>query len=86
MTAARPPRRLGRTFVFLGAVLLGASAPISQGCLPPCEEYIEHDFYKSKTSRPDWVSDSGRVRVEDGRLIISYTTHDGSQWEVEYAY
>jgi len=79
-------RRFGRSFLFLGAVLLGASAPLSQGCQPPCEEYETHDNYKVLTDRPDWVPDSGRGRIDDGRLVISYTTTDGSKWEVEYVF
>jgi hypothetical protein len=75
---------MNRTVLFVGAVLLGASAPITPGCLPPCEEYDPAPSYEILTDRPDWEPGSGRVRVEATRIVIAYTTTDGSQWEVEY--
>ncbi|MDC0674337.1 hypothetical protein [Nannocystis radixulma] len=75
---------MNRTVVFVGAVHLGASAPLTPGCQPPCEEDDPAPSYEILTDRPDWEPGSGRVRVEETRIVIAYTTTDGSQWEVEY--
>lgn len=65
------------------AVLAGAALPLGQGCTD-CPEFDPEPLYRIVDDRPGWIAGSGRVRVTKTAFVVSYTTLDGSQWEVEY--
>lgn len=72
-----------RTLYFIATVFLGAGLPFGQGC-GKCPEFDPEPVYRIITDQPTWVQGSGRVQVTDEAFLISYTTIDGSKWEVEY--
>jgi len=71
-------------------LLVGLALP-SGGCIE-CPEYEvapayrirDYDSIGEKAHARDWVEGTGRVDVSETAIVISYTTPDGSQWEVEY--
>lgn len=72
-----------RILYFIATVLVGASLPFGEGC-GKCPEFDPEPDYRIITDQPTWVHGSGRVQVTDDVFLISYTTIDGSKWEVEY--
>lgn len=83
MNSAR--RSAGWTLSFSIAVLVGVAMPIADGCGPPCpDNFVVLPTYKIVTDRDDWEPGSGRLSATDTKFVISYTTRDGSKWEVEY--
>lgn len=40
--------------------------------------------YRIVNEPTDWVAESGRVDVDEGAVLVTYTTRDGARWEVEY--
>jgi len=81
MSAATPGRRWPLKLVL--AVLVGALAPIEEGCAP-CPELDVLGTHSLSPDRDDWVPGSGTLEVTDTSFVIGYTTTDGSKWEVEY--
>jgi hypothetical protein len=65
------------------AVLVGALAPIEEGCAP-CPELDLLGTHSVSPDREDWVPGSGTLEVSDTSFVLAYTTLDGSKWEVEY--
>lgn len=72
-----------RVLLFL-AVPLGAAVPIDEGCAGHCPDLDRPATYKILTDRDDWQPGSGQFEVTETAFLISYTTQDGSKWEVEY--
>jgi hypothetical protein len=72
-------------------VLVGLALPVG-GC-QDCPEYELEGSYVILDVNEDgqpahdrsWVEGSGRVEVDETRIVISYTTVDDSQWEVEFS-
>ncbi|MDC0666418.1 hypothetical protein [Nannocystis radixulma] len=75
--------RFWRAICFSTALAVGAWLPLGQGC-SECENLAPEPVYRIVSDRPDWVAESGILRVTEKALVISYTTQDGSRWEVEY--
>jgi len=71
-----------RVLLFL-AVPLGAVVPLD-GCTDPCPDLDRPATFKILTERDDWQPGSGQFEVTETAFLISYTTQDGSKWEVEY--
>lgn len=72
-----------RALVALLGLLFGAALPVGSACTP-CPELEPAPVYRVVDERPDWVPDSGRVEVDEDRILIRYSTLDGSSWELEY--
>jgi hypothetical protein len=76
-------RRWMLSIALLG-VLLGMALPTGAGCYR-CPDYeIEGSYWISAGERADWMPGSGRMEVTETSIVFSYTTTDGSLWEVEY--
>lgn len=70
--------------IALLGVLLGMALPTGVGCFR-CPKYQMEDLYWiSIGERADWTPGSGRLEVTETAIVFSYTTTDGSLWEVEY--
>lgn len=82
MSAVRSQHKLGVS-LFAAAALLGALAPLNEGCAP-CPTFVIAPEYKIREDQDDWVAGTGRIRVTDTAFVISYATTDGSTYEVEY--
>jgi len=82
MKAHDTPRTSGWRLTLVAASMLAAlSLPLSEGC-GSCPEL--RSAYRIVTDRPDWVMSSGKVELTDTAIVITYSTKDGSSWEVEY--
>ena len=66
-------------------VLVGSWVPLAQvGCNDCGPEHEPASLYEITDSRPGWVPGSGRIRVSEDTLLVTYQTIDGSSWEVEF--
>ena len=75
-------QRLRDALLFVAAALLGAGAP-GLGCGEPCPEEPPEGTYAVDTVRAGWNA-GARLEVTPTRMIVAYTTDDGSEWEAEY--
>ncbi|WAS91620.1 hypothetical protein [Nannocystis punicea] len=76
-------QRLRNAVLFAAAVLLGAAAPLGLGCNEPCPEEPPEGLYTVERGPADWKA-GARIEVTATRMIVSYATSDGNEWEAEY--
>jgi len=74
--------------ISLAGLLLGflSALVVSSAACTDCLDYGFAESYTFVEEPSGWVPGSGRLVLGDDVISITYTTLDGSEWEVEYTY